>query len=64
MKDWVFLIEDFDKESVADQVLDQLFVRYRNIWSELDVKFHLHHSAVVDLRRESGRSPAAPMHSR
>ena len=31
-KDWVFLIEDFDKDLVSGEVLDTLFVKYANTW--------------------------------
>ncbi|MBA3974870.1 MAG: hypothetical protein C0504_11710 [Candidatus Solibacter sp.] len=38
-KEWVFLVEDLDKKSVAEQVLNQLFVQYSNIWRDLRVHF-------------------------
>jgi hypothetical protein len=66
-KEWVFLIEDFDKESVAEQVVDQLFVRYAKLWSDLDT--HLVHEyndsywyglppMIVDILIQQGRLPA------
>lgn len=38
-KEWVFLVEDLDKKSVSEQVLNQLFVQYSNIWRELQTHF-------------------------
>lgn len=34
-KEWVFLIEDLDKKSVPEDILDTIFVSYSNIWSDL-----------------------------
>ncbi len=38
-KELVFLIEDLDKQSVSEAVLDTLFFKYANLWPELRVHF-------------------------
>ncbi|MBI4904837.1 MAG: hypothetical protein HY820_14445 [Acidobacteria bacterium] len=38
-REWVFLIEDLDKQSVSEAVLETLFVKYANLWAELQVHF-------------------------
>jgi hypothetical protein len=60
-KEWVFLIEDFDKESVAEQVVDQLFVRYAKLWSDLET----HLVCTIPLWLGFGEKGAAlPLHRR
>ncbi len=38
-KEWVFLVEDLDKLSVSEAVVETLFAKYANIWPELRVHF-------------------------
>lgn len=38
-REWVFVVEDLDKNSVAEQIPEQLFVRYSNLWTGLRVHF-------------------------
>jgi hypothetical protein len=60
-KEWVFLIEDFDKESVAEQVVDQLFVRYAKLWSDLET----HLVCTIPMWLGFGEKGAAlPLHRR
>ena len=61
-KDWVFLIEDFDKNSVSELVLETLFIKYSNIWPDLQT--HLICTVPLWLAfGERGASPPFKRHS-